>query len=160
MPNLEGMKLQSALEMLEFSGLRKGRITRRESAVVPGIVLEQNPQSDDRVERGALVDLVISSPSGTSEATSRTVILSYKVPPRPRNPDDQDPIQEDTSPRYVKILVEHEGGIRTIDGMFAPGRSLQYPLLIKGRGVAKIYVDEMLMETMICSLRSKVFISQ
>lgn len=149
MPDLRGMKLQDALELLESSGLRLGRTTREASPVVEeaGIVLEQVPQPDDRVERGTMVDVVVSSPGEPSEATSRMVVLRYKVPAKPESPEDPEQsgvVYNSESPRHVKIVIEHEGGRRTIvDKTFTPGRLLEYPLRIVGRGVAKIYVDNM-----------------
>ncbi len=160
MPDLGGMKLQNALELLEFSGLRKGRITRKASAVEqPGIVLKQIPQPDDQVERGTIVDIVISSSVSASKNVWRLVKLHYSVPPRPKSSDEDSP-QEDSSPRHVKIVVEHEEGILTIfNDIFTPGESLDRPFQIKGSGTAKIYVDDMKwpIETMICGLRSKEF---
>jgi hypothetical protein len=79
------------------------------------------------------------------------VVLRYKVPPkpiRPENPEEGGITYDSSSPRYVKVVIEHEGGRRTIvDKTFIPGRLLEYPLRISGRGIAKIYVDDMLIET-------------
>lgn len=147
MPDLRGMKLQGASEMLGSSGLKLGRVTREASPVVEeaDIVLEQAPQPNDRVERGASVDVVVSSPGEALEGkASRMVVLRYKVPARPEKNSAQGKITYDLSPRHVKIVIEHEGGRRTIvDKVFTPGRLLEYPLQIVGRGIAKIYVDDM-----------------
>jgi beta-lactam-binding protein with PASTA domain len=151
MPDLRGMKLQGAQELLGSSGLKLGRITRETSPVAEkaDIVLEQVPQPNDRVERGALVDVVVSSPGEASEEKMpRMIVLPFKVPAKPIRSEDedsgQDKITYDLSQRHVKIVIEHEGGRRTIvDKMFTPGRVLEYPLQIVGRGVAKIYVDDM-----------------
>ena len=73
---------------------------------------------------------------------SSEVVLSFKVPGRPRN--SEDPQQEDSSPRHVKITLEDNGGIRTVvDKLFAPGKQLEYHLQITGRGIVKIYIDNM-----------------
>jgi len=146
-PDLRGMKLQSASDLLESNGLKLGRTTREASPVVEeaGIVLEQTPQPNDRVERGAAVDVVVSLPGEASEGeASRMVVLRYKVPARPEKNSQRDKIIYDLSQRRVKIVIEHEGGRRTIvDKMFTPGRVLEYPLRIVGPGIAKIYVDDM-----------------
>ena len=153
MPDLRGMKLQSASELLESSGLKLGHITRKASPVIEeaDIVLEHAPQPDDPVERGAAVDITVSSSAEPSVTPSRMVVLRHKVLPKPIMPEDseQGGITYDSStPRHVKIVIEHEGGRRTIvDKTFVPGRLLEYPLRISGRGIAKIYVDDMLIET-------------
>jgi len=142
MPDLVGMKLQNAQETLVSMGLKSGRVTRKDSPVVEeaGIVLEQIPQSGEPAERGLAVDLVVSS-GGKPKETPRTVVLSYKVPPRPVSPEDL--IQEDLSPRHVKIVVEHGGGTWIpVDKMLTPG-NYTTPLRIIGRGIAKVYVDDM-----------------
>ena len=144
MPDLGGMKLQSALEQLEALGLKSGRVNRKDSPVVeePGMVLEQIPLPNDRVQRGTLVDLVVSS-GGASQNATRIVVLRYKVLPRPASLENP-PEYEDSSPRHVKIVLEHEGKTRTIvDKMVAPGSWLERPVQISGRGIAKIYVDDM-----------------
>jgi beta-lactam-binding protein with PASTA domain len=146
-PDLRGIRLQSALELLESNGLKLGRITREVSPVVEeaDIVLEQTPQPNDRIESGAGVDVVVSSLGEIPGTTSRMVVLRYPVPARPvRSGQPGQKIVYDSSPRHVKIVIEHEGGRRTIvDKTFAPGRLLEYPLRIIGRGIAKIYVDDM-----------------
>jgi len=145
MPDLRGMKLQSASELLESSGLKLGRIKREASPVAEeaDTVLEQTPQPNDPVERGATVDLVVSSFGEVLEGKEpRMVVLRYKVPAEAKGLGD--PEIHDSSPRHVKIVIEHEGGRRTIvDKTFTPGKLLEYPLRIIGRGIAKIYVDDM-----------------
>jgi beta-lactam-binding protein with PASTA domain len=142
MPDLVGMKLRNAQETLESMGLKPGRVVRKDSPVVEeaGIVLEQIPQPGEPAERGIAVDLVVSS-GGEPKQTPRTVVLPYKVPPRQVSPEE--PRQEDLSPRHVKIVVEHGGGTWTpVDTMLTPG-NYTAPLRIIGRGIAKIYVDDM-----------------
>jgi beta-lactam-binding protein with PASTA domain len=142
MPDLVGMKLQNAQETLESMGLKAGRVVRKDSPVVEeaGIVLEQMPQPGEPAERGITVDLVVSS-GGEPKETPRTVVLPYRVPPRPVS--SEYPEQQDLSPRHVKIVVEHGGGTWTpVDGMLTPG-DYTAPLRIIGRGIAKIYVDDM-----------------
>jgi len=62
-PDLRGMKLQNAAELLKSSGLRLGQVKRQVSLEVKesGIVLEQNPQPNDRVRKGIEVNVVVSS---------------------------------------------------------------------------------------------------
>ncbi len=136
MPNLGGMKLQSAIDLLESTGLKLGNISRQESQLIkePNVVIEQNPQPNDMVEQRTQVSLVVS-PEASTVKTSRTVRLKYKVPEDPEGKSD---------PRHVKITVEHEGGtIMVVEGNFLPDTLLEYPLNIMGQGTAKIYVDDM-----------------
>jgi len=161
-PDLSSMKLQDARKLLESSGLKEGRITYEASAhEMPNTVLKQIPPPEERVERGTLVDLVISSSIKTSATERRLVRLSYRVPKRPRSSEDS--VQEDLSKRYVKILIEDDEQIWTqVDDMFDPGDLLIYPFQISGKGRAKIYVDDMKwpIETMICVEQSSKFVSQ
>jgi len=134
-PDLGGIKLQNAIRMLESVGLRPGNIRRQESALIrePDVVLEQSPQPDDRIEKGSTVNLVVS-PEMTSGET-KTVVFRYKVPADPK---------DITRSRRVKVILEHEGGSRVIaDDILSPGTSMEYPLRIMGKGIAKIYIDDM-----------------
>ena len=152
-PDLRGMKLQGALEELRSGGLRTGHVTREASTEEDNIVLEQSPQPSDRVPKGTAVDIVVSL-----SGAWRMVRLSYQVPARPKDPET--PEQEDLSPRHVRIVVEHDGGMQTVvDKMIAPGNRLERPLQIMGRGIARVFVDDMKW-TMKCALGSKEFVGQ
>ncbi|MBD3181200.1 PASTA domain-containing protein [Candidatus Poribacteria bacterium] len=143
MPDLGGKNLDNAVKELESMGLKTGRITRKVSPAInqADVVLEQSPLPNDQVAAGIAVDLVVSSAGESQSVSSRIVFLRYEVPARTVDPDQ--PGQEDTSPRYLKIIVEDQNGVRTIeDGMFPPGETKVYPLRISGRGIAKIYVDD------------------
>jgi serine/threonine-protein kinase len=160
-PNLGGMRLQDALEQIEFSGLKKGHISYKVSPTVEevGIVLEQEPQPDSRVERGAVVDIVVSSVESSETSSTRVAKLTYTVPSKVDSSEEF--IEEDD--RHIKIVVEYEGITRTLENdFFSPGETLQHVFQIKGRGVAKIYVDDMEwpFETMLCEIGSNEFVSQ
>ncbi len=157
MPDLRDMELGEALELLETNGLRSGRITREASSASErdNIVLEQDPQPNERIERGTLVDIVVSS-GEASEKKSRMTVLRYRVPAGTEYP-------ETSGSRHVRIELEHEGATQTnviVDKFYEPGTLLSYPRWITGRGVAKIYVDGIFTETMICDWPSKEFSSQ
>lgn len=162
MPDLRGMRLQEISKLLEIKELKLGRVSRKVSSEEADIVLEQIPLPDERIDTGTAVDVVVSS-GESSEAVSRGVVLRYKVPrrPKPHPPEDpQDPPpKEDLSDRSVRMVLEHEGKTRTIVNKdFPPDKLLQYFLQIKGQGIAKIYVDDMLAEVMICAWPSTEFV--
>jgi len=63
MPDLSGMYMDEALELIKQRGLKSGLIEKEFSPDVnePGIVLDQKPQSGERIRRGAVVNIVVSS---------------------------------------------------------------------------------------------------
>jgi len=163
-PDLGGMKLQDALELLEFSSLRAGRIEREASPAVAeaDIVLEQAPQPNERAEKGTPVDMVVSLAGGITGDTTRLAVLRYRVPSKSVSSDNPDEAYS-SGTRQVRIVLEHDGGMRTIvDKEFPPEKWLEYPLRITGRGIAKIYLDETSwpVEIMISEWPSKEFASQ
>jgi beta-lactam-binding protein with PASTA domain len=63
MPDLAGMYMDEALEIIKQRGLKSGLVEKEFSPDVtePGIVLDQKPQPGERIKRGAIVNLVVSS---------------------------------------------------------------------------------------------------
>jgi len=161
MPDLRGMELQAVSKLLETKQLKLGLVTRKASSDKADVVLDQVPQPNERIGTGAAVDVVVSS-GELSEAVLRGVVLRYAVPRRPKPTPTGDPPYappEDLSDRSVRIVLEHEGKTRTIvEKNFPPDKLLEYFLQVKGQGIAKIYVDDMLAEVMICTWPSTEFV--
>jgi len=63
MPDIRGMKLQDAEELLKSRGLKLGLVEREFSLEVEeaDIILEQTPQPNDRIKRGTSVNVIVSS---------------------------------------------------------------------------------------------------
>jgi beta-lactam-binding protein with PASTA domain len=63
MPDLSGMYQEDALELIKVRGLRQGLISREISPEVneAGIVLDQYPQPNDHIKKGAAVNITVSS---------------------------------------------------------------------------------------------------
>jgi beta-lactam-binding protein with PASTA domain len=63
MPDLSGMWLDEAIELIKIRGLRPGLIQKEVNPDVnaPDIVINQSPQSGSRIKRGATVNITISS---------------------------------------------------------------------------------------------------
>jgi serine/threonine protein kinase len=64
-PNLVNQNQDAAVAQLEAQNLRRGTVTDRESAVQPGLVIEQNPPAGAVVDQDSPVDLVLSRGPGT-----------------------------------------------------------------------------------------------
>jgi serine/threonine-protein kinase len=64
-PDLTNATRDAAISQLEAQGLRPGNVTDRESAVPPGLVLEQNPAAGAVVDKDSTVDFVLSRGPGT-----------------------------------------------------------------------------------------------
>jgi beta-lactam-binding protein with PASTA domain/predicted Ser/Thr protein kinase len=64
-PDLANDTREAAIAQLEAQGLRPGTITDRESAVQPGLVLEQNPAAGAVVDQDSTIDFVLSRGPGT-----------------------------------------------------------------------------------------------
>ncbi|MFC1714699.1 PASTA domain-containing protein [Candidatus Poribacteria bacterium] len=167
MPDLNGMEQQKALETLSEIGLKQGNITREASpeGQKAGIVLRHFPPSNDRVKRGTAVEIIVSS-GEVSEGTLRTVVLPYVIPPRPRtseepeNPEERQ--EEDLSPRSVLLNLSHSGAKQPIvvPKSGRPGTRISHFWRVKGVAVLKIYVDDLLTETMISKPPSTEFVRQ
>ena len=63
MPDLSGMWLDEAIELIKMRGLRPGLIQKEVNPDVnaPDIVIDQSPQSGSHIKRGATVNITISS---------------------------------------------------------------------------------------------------
>lgn len=167
MPELKDMDFQEAIKLLERSGLEQGNITYEDSqdGKKANIVLGQFPQAGERIEKGDAVDIVVSK---ASEDRGRTARLSYTVPKKPMLPSDDPemivgPMQEDRDERLVKIELDHEGiqrPVEIINKLLLPGKPLSYFLRVKGVAIAKIYVDNILTQTMVCKPLSTEFVIQ
>lgn len=166
MPDLKGMKQQKALETLTQIGLKQGYITREPSPEGKKIdvVLRQFPPPNDRVKRGSIVDLVVSS---GEVGASRTVLLSYIVPARPKTKKELEnsigPWEEDLSPRSVRLELSHAGAAQPImvSKSGSPGTRISHVWRrVRGIAVLKIHVDDIFTETMICKPPSTSFASQ
>lgn len=64
-PDLTNATRDGAIAQLEAQGLRPGNVTDRESAVQPGLVLEQHPAPGVVVDQDSTVDFVLSRGPGT-----------------------------------------------------------------------------------------------
>ena len=163
MPDLKGMDMQKALEMLKNSGLKRGNITYEvsPSARKSDVVLEHSPPAGERVERNVAVDMVVSS-YDVSEGTLRTATLNFIVPRRPRTSEDPEE-EEDLSPRHIVIKLEHEG-LTSLTEVYndrkRPGKQVSRFLRIKGLAIARIYVDGIFTKTMVCNGSERSFVDQ
>lgn len=63
MPDLSGMYIEDVLELIKIRGFRQGLISKEVSPDVnePGVVLDQSPQPNDHIRKGATVNITISS---------------------------------------------------------------------------------------------------
>ena len=66
-PELVGLPLELAEEMIEDRGLEVGRITEETSEEEPGTVLEQDPLANELVSEGSRIDLVVAVGEDTTE---------------------------------------------------------------------------------------------
>jgi serine/threonine-protein kinase len=71
-PDVTGMTLAQAKDAISGAGLKLGTVTEEPSTTVPeGAVISQDPPADDKVAKGASVDLVVSSgPSSPSPSAT------------------------------------------------------------------------------------------
>ena len=76
-PNLLGLELESAKQVIEKSGLQLGGVREQLSGGKPGIVLTQSPKPGLEVEANSKVDLIIS-------AGEKEIMLEKPVQPFPR----------------------------------------------------------------------------
>jgi len=168
MPDLRGMEQQKALETLTQIGLKQGRVTREPSpeGKKADVVIRQFPPPNDRVKRGTIADIVVSS-GEVSEGDSRTVLLSYIVPVRPRTKEELEnpmgPRKENLSPRSVRLELSHAGLAQptVVSKSGPPGTQISHVWRrVKGVAVLKIHVDNIFTETMICKPPSTEFVSQ
>jgi serine/threonine-protein kinase len=76
-PDVTGMPLNDATKAIQDAGFKLGRVDPRfDATVANGSVIEQNPGANIMVEKGATIDLVVSSgpsPSPTPSATPTLV---------------------------------------------------------------------------------------
>jgi len=168
MPDLKGMEQQEALEKLAEIGLKQGNITREPppEGQKANVVLRQFPPPNDRVDRGTIVDIVVSSDKASGEA-SRTALVSYIVPARPRTKEElenpEEPPKEDLIPRNVRLQLSHADTTQPIivHKSGPPGARISYVWRrVKGVAVLMIFVDDVFTETMICKPPSTEFVSQ
>jgi serine/threonine-protein kinase len=66
MPDLSGMYLEDALELIKVRGLRQGLIEREISPDIyeAGIVLDQTPSPNESVRKGQAINITVSSIGG------------------------------------------------------------------------------------------------
>jgi serine/threonine-protein kinase len=66
MPDLSGMYIEDALELIKVRGLKQGLISKEINPDIkePGVVLDQYPNPNDNIRKGASVNITISSIGG------------------------------------------------------------------------------------------------
>ena len=113
-PRVVGLPRDEAQRKLQDAGLKLGSLDEAQSAeVAAGVVIEQDPQAGTEVERGAAVDLILSSgpaqnpttlaspsatPSASSPATSPSSASSSTPPSSPASNAEPQKAQEAKKP--------------------------------------------------------------
>ncbi len=136
MPDLIGSDVAAAGKELEALGLKMGKITYEEYEDFPSeIVIRQTPLFGYRVEQGAQINLVLSSPSVPEEERGDTYsYMDYTVP-------------DGEQARMVRIVVETAtSGAQVFEGMEQPGETVSLLVRVEGDTVARIYLDDKLVE--------------
>ena len=136
MPDLIGKNVAEAGRMLEGLGLRLGKITYEQYEDFPEeTVIRQVPLFGYRVEKGERIDLVLSQPvlAGGEEGGTYSY-LDYTVP-------------VGGAARVVKIFVETATSrAQVFEGMEEPGATVSLLVRVEGDTVARIYLDNKLVE--------------
>jgi serine/threonine-protein kinase len=143
-PDVREMSVDRARALLTQQNLALGKQLARFHETIPiGYVITQNPQPDQKLPRGAEVDLVVSKgPAPTAEPIEekqkpavRTTRVEYEIPPG-------------ASLQEVRIVVEDRRGERTIyRGFHRPGENISE--MVTGEGpdaVVRVYVSGILAE--------------
>jgi hypothetical protein len=81
-PNVQGIREEKAVEQLQTSGLRAGVRFSSEHQLPEGYVIETNPRAGASVERGSLIDYVLSTGPAV-EVTPRPPISTPTPPATP-----------------------------------------------------------------------------
>jgi len=136
MPDLIGKDVATAGKTLESLGLKLGNITYDQYEDFPSeIVIRQAPLFGYRVDKGERIDLVLSRPVMTKEEQGDTYrYLDYTMP------DGQEA-------RRVRIVVETATSrAQVFDGMEMPGATVSLLVRVEGDTVARIYLEDKLVE--------------
>jgi serine/threonine-protein kinase len=75
-PEVTGLPLNDATKVIQDAGFKLGRVDPRfDATVANGLIIEQNPGANIMVEKGATIDLVVSSGPSPSPTPSVTPTL-------------------------------------------------------------------------------------
>ena len=77
MPDLAGLAKSAAIERLQKLGLNLGSVYEKDSSSEPGIVLSHDPATGTKINRGQVVDLIVSR--GETEKRVEEVHVTKKV---------------------------------------------------------------------------------
>ena len=110
-PNLLGLELESAKQVIEKSGLQLGGVREQLSRGNPGIVLAQNPKPGLEVEANSKVDLIISA--GEKEIVLEKPVQSFPgtVVKEPANIVPAEPLPKPQPEIISKVSGDNSAGV-------------------------------------------------
>lgn len=134
-PDVKGLPLAEAEQLLKASGLTLGMTVETSSAAYPeGTVIEQTPQSGFEVDINSTVDLKVSMKAAVSTGPdSKRFEVTYSVP-------------QETWIQEVIIKVADTYGTRTVFGpsSFKSGQQVREVVEVFGAGMIEVWVDGIL----------------
>ncbi|MHC1755323.1 MAG: PASTA domain-containing protein [Methanosarcina sp.] len=110
-PNLLGLELESAKQVIEKSGLQLGGVREQLSRGNPGIVLAQNPKPGLEVEANSKVDLIVSA--GEKEIVLEKPVRSFPgtVVKEPANIVPAEPLPKPQPEIISKVSGDNSAGV-------------------------------------------------
>ena len=141
-PNLKGVTLEKARDLLSQQGLKLGNIEEREDiSVGPGEIVWQQYNSGNQVKEGTAVDVIISKRSrgdqggGDNGGTTSHKNLSYRVP-------------DDGNTHEIEVVIQSGGNERTVNHEeVGSGSSVSYPVQGRSGDSAVMRVDGRVVKT-------------
>ncbi|UWJ21299.1 hypothetical protein MSMAT_0042 [Methanosarcina mazei TMA] len=125
-PNLLGLELESAKQVIEKSGLQLGGVREQLSRGNPGIVLAQNPKPGLEVEANSKVDLIVSA--GEKEIVLEKPVQSFPgtVVKEPANIVPAEPLPKPQPEIISKVSGDNPAGVplASVSSANVPAESL------------------------------------
>lgn len=133
MPNLGGMQLRAAEELLVRNNLQLNRVDYvSNDSVASGSVVTQNVQAGESLKLGAKISLSVAVPRELITSWTRTISVRVPVTGGPRQ-------------QQVKIKVFDQIAQNTIvyDEMHTSGSFVDKQIPLEGRATVMIYIQDM-----------------
>lgn len=121
-PNLSGLTEQAARSKLASLGLKVGTTTKGDSIEEAGTIIDQTPAADTKVEKGSIVDIVLSTGTDTGTAPGAGAGTNIYI---------QFPSGETGKPEYIFEVRVNETVFRTdaVNPAASGSYSLALPLV-------------------------------